>query len=57
MVILNQILQNATLLFQWSEYNSQSDHLNFQIFSRFIYEDWTLSSDEERSASLIIQSS
>ena len=45
MVILNQILQNAILLFQWSEYNSKSDHMNFQIFSRFIYEDWTLNDE------------
>ena len=32
MVILNQILQYAILLFQWTEYNSKSDHLNF-LFS------------------------
>ena len=42
MVILNQILQYAILLFQWSEYNSQSEHLNCLILSSFIYEDWTL---------------
>ena len=52
-IILNQILQYAILLLQWSEYNSQSDRLNFQIFSRFIYEDWTLN-DEERFSSLSI---
>ena len=33
---------------------SPADHLNFQIFSRFIYEDWRLN-DEERFSALSVQ--